>query len=40
MLSDRTVVMLDGEIIEEGITDQIMEDPQHLYTQTLVNSLL
>ena len=40
MLSDRTVVMLDGEIIEEGITDQIMEDPQHIYTQTLVNSLL
>ncbi|MDR1575848.1 MAG: ATP-binding cassette domain-containing protein [Treponema sp.] len=40
MLSDRTVVMLDGRIIEEGITDQIMEDPQHIYTQTLVNSLL
>jgi putative phosphonate transport system ATP-binding protein len=40
MLSDRTVVMLNGEIIEEGITDQIMEDPQHVYTQTLVNSLL
>jgi putative phosphonate transport system ATP-binding protein len=40
MLADRTVVMLDGEIIEEGITDQIMEDPQHVYTQTLVNSLL
>jgi putative phosphonate transport system ATP-binding protein len=40
MLSDRTVVMLDGKIIEEGITDQIMEDPQHVYTQTLVNSLL
>jgi putative phosphonate transport system ATP-binding protein len=40
MLSDRTVVMLDGQIIEEGITDQIMEDPQHVYTQTLVNSLL
>jgi putative phosphonate transport system ATP-binding protein len=40
MLADRAVVMLDGEIIEEGITDQIMEDPQHIYTQTLVNSLL
>jgi putative phosphonate transport system ATP-binding protein len=40
MLADRTVVMLDGKIIEEGITDQIMEDPQHIYTQTLVNSLL
>ncbi|MDR1389797.1 MAG: ATP-binding cassette domain-containing protein [Treponema sp.] len=40
MLADRTVVMLDGKIIEEGVTDQIMEDPQHRYTQTLVNSLL
>jgi putative phosphonate transport system ATP-binding protein len=40
MLADRTVVMLDGKIIEEGVTDQIMEDPQHIYTQTLVNSLL
>jgi putative phosphonate transport system ATP-binding protein len=40
MLADRTVVMLDGKIIEEGLTDQIMEDPQHIYTQTLVNSLL
>jgi len=40
MLADRTVVMLDGRIVEEGITDQILEDPQHCYTQTLVNSLL
>jgi len=40
MLADRTVVMLDGRIVEEGITDQIMEDPQHYYTQVLVNSLL
>jgi putative phosphonate transport system ATP-binding protein len=40
MLADRTVVMLDGKIVEEGVTDQIMEDPQHRYTQTLVNSLL
>jgi len=40
MLADRTVVMLDGRIVEEGITDQIMEDPQHSYTQILVNSLL
>jgi len=40
MLADRTVVMLNGSIVEEGITDQIMEDPQHSYTQILVNSLL
>ncbi|CDQ20818.1 ATP-binding cassette domain-containing protein [Halobacillus karajensis] len=40
MLADRTVVMLNGSVIEEGLTDQILEDPQHAYTQELVYSLL
>lgn len=40
MLADRTVVMLNGEIIEHGLTDQVLEDPQHQYTQQLVYSLL
>lgn len=40
MLADRTIVMLDGRIIESGLTDQILEDPQHAYTQQLVHSLL
>ncbi|MFP4112745.1 MAG: ATP-binding cassette domain-containing protein [Spirochaetales bacterium] len=40
MLADRTLVMLNGEIVERGLTDQIMEDPQHPYTQELVYSLL
>ena len=40
MLSDRTIVMLNGEIIEQGLTDQILEDPKHTYTQQLVQSLL
>jgi putative phosphonate transport system ATP-binding protein len=40
LLADRTIVMLDGRVVEQGVTDQIMEDPQHVYTQTLVNSLL
>ncbi len=40
MLADRTIVMLQGEIIEEGLTDQILDDPQHYYTQQLVHSLL
>lgn len=40
MLADRTIVMLDGKIIESGLTDQILEDPQHAYTQQLVHSLL
>lgn len=40
MLADRTLVMLDGRVIESGLTDQILEDPQHPYTQKLVYSLL
>jgi putative phosphonate transport system ATP-binding protein len=40
MLTQRTSVMLNGEIIEQGLTDQILEDPQHRYTQQLVHSLL
>jgi len=40
MLADRTIVMLDGQIVESGLTDQILEDPQHAYTQQLVHSLI
>lgn len=40
MLADRTLVMLDGKIVESGLTDQILEDPQHAYTQQLVHSLI
>lgn len=40
MLADRTIVMLDGKVIEEGLTDQILEDPQNPYTQQLVQSLI
>lgn len=40
MLADRTVVMLDGRIVESGLTDQVLEDPQHAYTQQLVHSLI
>ena len=40
MMSDRTMVMLGGRVVEEGLTDQILEDPLHEYTQTLVSSLL
>ncbi|MBJ9988087.1 MULTISPECIES: ATP-binding cassette domain-containing protein [Paenibacillus] len=40
MLADRTLVMLDGKVVEEGLTDQILEDPQEAYTQQLVHSLL
>jgi len=40
MLADRTIVMLGGRVVESGLTDQILEDPQHAYTQELVYSLL
>jgi putative phosphonate transport system ATP-binding protein len=40
MLADRTIVMLDGEVVESGLTDQILEDPQEPYTQELVHSML
>jgi len=40
MLADRTLVLLAGRVVEEGLTDQILEDPQHPYTQELVQSLL
>ncbi|MGC2692022.1 MAG: ATP-binding cassette domain-containing protein, partial [Desulfobaccales bacterium] len=40
LLTARTMVMKDGRIVESGLTDQILEDPQHPYTQLLVNSQL
>lgn len=39
-LTDISVVMKNGEIVEYGLTDQILEDPQHPYTQILVSSIL
>jgi putative phosphonate transport system ATP-binding protein len=40
MLTDRTMVLKHGQIVEQGLTDQILQDPQHGYTQLLVSSLL
>lgn len=40
MLTDRTMVLKNGRIVESGLTDQILQDPQHGYTQLLVSSLL
>ena len=40
MLADRTAVMKNGRVVEIGLTDQILEDPQHQYTQLLVHSML
>lgn len=40
LLCQRTMVMKCGRIVEKGLTDQILEDPQHPYTQILVSSQL
>jgi len=40
LLTGRTIVMKYGRVIETGLTDQILEDPQHAYTQRLVASAL
>ena len=40
LLCQRTMVMKYGRVVEEGLTDQILQDPQHRYTQLLVASQL
>jgi putative phosphonate transport system ATP-binding protein len=38
LLAGRTMVMKDGRVVESGLTDQVLEDPHHPYTQLLVAS--
>jgi putative phosphonate transport system ATP-binding protein len=40
LLSHRILVMKDGRIIETGLTDRVLDDPQAAYTQLLVSSVL
>jgi putative phosphonate transport system ATP-binding protein len=39
-LSNRVMVMRYGQVVEAGLTDQILDDPQHPYTQQLVHAKL
>jgi putative phosphonate transport system ATP-binding protein len=39
-LASRTIVLKNGRVVESGLTDQILEDPIHPYTQLLVSSTL
>ena len=39
LLTSRTIVMRHGCIVEEGLSDQILEDPQHPYTLGLLGAL-
>jgi putative phosphonate transport system ATP-binding protein len=40
LLAHRLMVMRRGRVVETGLTDQILDDPQHEYTQLLVSSVL
>ena len=40
LLSHRVLVMKNGEVIESGLTDRVLDDPQAPYTQLLVSSVL
>ena len=40
LLSHRTIVMRHGRVIETGLTDQVLDDPQEAYTQLLVSSII
>ena len=40
LLAQRIAVMQRGVVVETGLTDQVLDDPRHPYTQLLVSSVL
>ena len=40
LLAHRIMVMQRGRVVEAGLTDQVLDDPRHAYTQLLVSSVL
>ncbi|SDH73033.1 phosphonate C-P lyase system protein PhnK [Roseospirillum parvum] len=40
LLAHRLMVMKEGRVVESGLTDQVLDDPHHPYTQLLVSSVL
>lgn len=40
LLAHRILVMRRGQVVEHGLTDRVLDDPQHPYTQLLVASVL
>ncbi|BAK16477.1 ATPase component of various ABC-type transport systems, contain duplicated ATPase [Solibacillus silvestris StLB046] len=38
-MCDRVVVMKEGEVVEQGTTEEIFANPQHPYTKRLLNAL-
>jgi len=40
LLAHRLLVMKQGRVVESGLTDRVLDDPHHPYTQLLVSSVL
>ncbi|WP_210423805.1 phosphonate C-P lyase system protein PhnK [Dickeya sp. CFBP 2040] len=40
LLAHRLLVMREGKVVESGLTDRVLDDPHHPYTQLLVSSVL
>jgi putative phosphonate transport system ATP-binding protein len=40
LLAHRLMVMQAGQVVETGLTDQVLDDPQAAYSQLLVSSIL
>ena len=40
LLAQRMMVMQNGQAVETGFTDHVLDDPRHPYTQLLVSSVL
>ncbi len=38
-VADRVIVMNEGRIVEQGLRDQIFDDPQHAYTRKLLSAV-
>ncbi|HLW26516.1 MAG TPA: phosphonate C-P lyase system protein PhnK [Wenzhouxiangella sp.] len=39
LLSQRLLVMKEGRVVESGLTDRVLDDPHHPYSQLLVASI-
>ncbi|KPQ32176.1 MAG: putative phosphonate transport system ATP-binding protein PhnK [Phormidesmis priestleyi Ana] len=40
LLAHRLIVMRHGKVVEQGLTDQVLDDPHHPYTQSLISATL
>lgn len=40
LIADHALVMRNGRIVESGVADRVLDDPQHPYTQLLVSAAL